>query len=110
MFVLAVSGFFIHGLRMIGPFSPIHLFSILTLYGLWESISHLRARRFAAHGKAMKSLYFTALLLAGFFTLLPGRRMNEVLFGAYGLEGFVVVLVIGVVAILLLRAGDRTAT
>lgn len=35
-----------------------------------------------AHEKTMKSLYFLALIITGGFTLLPGRVMHTVLFGA----------------------------
>ena len=32
---VAISGLFIHELRMVGPFSPIHILSLLTLASLW---------------------------------------------------------------------------
>lgn len=81
MFVAATSAIFINEIRLVGPFSPIHLFVILTYVGLYQSIRDIRRGRVAAHQAGMKSLYLGALLLAGAFTLLPGRRMNEVLFG-----------------------------
>ncbi len=99
MLVLATSGLFIHEIRMIGPFSPIHLFSFLTYFSLWRAISHLRARRFGAHGKAMKGLYFGALIVAGFFTLLPGRTFNRMLFGDYANEGFAAMLTAAVIVV-----------
>ena len=81
MLVVAISSFFIHTIRLIGPFSPIHLLSILTLVTL--PLAVLRARRgdIAGHRKLMRVLFSAALLIAGLFTLLPGRIMSAVVFG-----------------------------
>lgn len=81
MALVALSSFFIHELRVIGLFSPIHLLSILTLYAIWRAVTLARAGRIAAHKKAMVLTYILALLLTGGFTFLPGRTMYEVLFG-----------------------------
>ena len=35
MVIVAFSGFYIHVLKLVGPFSPIHLLSVLTLASLW---------------------------------------------------------------------------
>ncbi len=78
---VAVSGFFIHTIRWIGPFSPIHALSVLTLWTLVVAISAARRGDIARHRKAMRALFFQALILAGAFTLLPGRIMHSVLFG-----------------------------
>jgi uncharacterized membrane protein len=78
----ATSSWFINDIRMIGPFSPIHIFSIMTYVGLAEGIWHIRHGNLARHRQAMVGLYFGALVLAGAFTLLPGRRMYRVLFGS----------------------------
>jgi uncharacterized membrane protein len=82
MLVVATSAFFINEIRLVGPFSPIHLFSILTYAGLAQGIWHIRHGNVRAHRAAMLGTYFMALGLAGAFTLLPGRRMHDVLFGA----------------------------
>lgn len=79
---VALGSFAIHELRLIGPFSPIHLLSILTLVSLTRAILAARAGRIEAHRKTMVSLYGLALVLTGAFTLLPGRTMHAVLFGA----------------------------
>lgn len=81
MLVTATSALFINEIRLIGPFSPIHLFSLITYAGIAAGIWHIRQGNVQAHRRDMQTLYFTALGLAGAFTLLPGRRMNEVLFG-----------------------------
>jgi uncharacterized membrane protein len=81
MLIAATSAIFINEIRMVGPFSPIHIFVIMTYMGLWEGVREIRRGNVVAHQAAMKSLYLGALLLAGAFTLLPGRRLNVVLFG-----------------------------
>ena len=50
---VAVSSFWIHQIRLFGPWSPIHLLSI----------------------------FAGALVVAGLFTLVPGRIMHTVIFG-----------------------------
>lgn len=82
MLVVATSALFINEIRLIGPFSPIHLFVLLTYAGIGFGIWEIRHGRVEAHQAAMKSTYLGALLLTGAFTLLPGRRMHDVLFGA----------------------------
>ena len=82
MFVVASSALFINEIRLVGPFSPIHIFVLLTYISLAMAIWHIRSGRVAQHRAWMVSLYFGALVLTGAFTLLPGRRMHEVLFGA----------------------------
>ncbi len=80
MVTVAVSSFFINEIRLLGPFSPIHLLSILTLVGLWQAIKCARLGQITAHRRHMRNLFVYALLLAGAFTLLPGRIMHQILF------------------------------
>jgi len=82
MLVVATSALFINEIRLIGPFSPIHLFVVVTYGGLAVAIWRIRRGDVVGHRAAMVTLYFGALLLTGAFTLLPGRRMHDVLFGA----------------------------
>jgi uncharacterized membrane protein len=81
MVVVAGSSFFIHTIRLWGPWSPIHLLSIATLVFLAYAIFLIRRHNVAAHARVMKSLYVGALVVAGIFTFLPGRIMNHVVFG-----------------------------
>lgn len=83
MVFVAVTSFFIHQIRMIGLFSPIHLLSILTLVGLARAIYIVRLGRIAKHQQAMKMLYFGALIVPGLFTLMPGRLMFGVVIGPW---------------------------
>ena len=82
MVLAALSSFFIHTIRTWGPFSPIHLLSVLTLSGAFMVVWSARRRDFISHQRAVKSLYFGAIGIAGFFSFLPGRIMHEVVFGA----------------------------
>jgi len=81
MLIVAVSSFWIHSLRLIGPFSPIHLLSILTLVTLPRAIYLARRGDVAGHRRIMLMLFWFALVGAGLFTLLPGRIMGAVLLG-----------------------------
>ena len=82
MLVVATSAIFINEIKLIGPFSPIHLFVLLTYAGVGYGIWQIRRRNVGAHRATMQATYLGALLLTGAFTLLPGRRMHDVLFGA----------------------------
>jgi uncharacterized membrane protein len=79
--VIAVSSFWIHDIRLIGPFSPIHLLSIFTLVMLPLAVLHARRHRVDQHRKAMIGIFVGALLVAGAFTFVPGRIMHAVAFG-----------------------------
>lgn len=81
MATIAISSFWIHQLRMIGPFSPIHLLSIFTLAVLPLAVLAARRHDVARHRRAMLGLFLGALVVAGLFTLLPGRIMHAVVFG-----------------------------
>jgi uncharacterized membrane protein len=76
-----VSSFFIHTIRMWGPWSPIHLLSLFTLIMLPLGVWHARRHQVARHRRAMAGLFAGALVIAGVFTFLPGRIMHEVIFG-----------------------------
>jgi len=81
MLGVAISSFWIHQIRLWGPWSPIHLLSIFTLItvplGVWQAHRH----RVADHGRIMILIFSGALVIAGLFTLLPGRIMHAVVFG-----------------------------
>jgi uncharacterized membrane protein len=81
MVVVAGTSFWIHDIRMWGPWSAIHLLSIFTLCTLPIAVVHARRHRVIAHRNAMISMFAGALLIAGAFTFLPGRIMHAVAFG-----------------------------
>lgn len=78
---VALSSFAIHDIRLVGPFSPIHLLSVITLVSLVQGLRAARGHRIQAHRQTMKALTWGALITAGLFTLLPGRVMHQVFFG-----------------------------
>lgn len=81
MAVTATSSFWIHEIRLIGDWSPIHILSIVTLANLPFLVLAARRKRFDRHKKIVLSLFTFGLLVAGGFTLLPGRLMHVSLFG-----------------------------
>ena len=84
MVVTALTSFWINGLRVVGPFSPIHLLSLFVLWSLAEAIWQARRGQIAKHRASMQGLYVYAICITGLFTLLPGRLMNFLVFGGAG--------------------------
>jgi uncharacterized membrane protein len=83
MLVVATSALFIHETPLIGPFGPIHILVIVTYVGIGQGLWFVLVRRnMVAHRIAMQSVYVGALLLAGAFAFLPGRRMHAMVFGS----------------------------
>lgn len=78
---VALSSFWIFEIRLIGPFSPIHLLSAYVLVQLVFAVRAARAGRIQEHRKSMKGMVFGALVVAGAFTFLPGRVMYQVVLG-----------------------------
>ena len=81
MFVVAISAFFIHELRLWGPWSPIHLLAIFTLIVLPRGVLHAHRHDVVRHRSVMVGLFVGALVVAGVFTFYPGRIMHAVVFG-----------------------------
>ena len=81
MLIVAVSSFWIHGMQVWGSWSPIHLLSIFVLVMLPLAIWHARRHAVQRHRYTMIGLFSGALVIAGLFTLVPGRIMHKVLFG-----------------------------
>jgi uncharacterized membrane protein len=80
MVVICGTSFWIHDLRVWGPWSPIHLLSVFTLATLPFAILHARRHRVTQHRNAMIAMFAGALLIAGLFTFMPGRIMHAVAF------------------------------
>ena len=78
---VALTGFFIHEIKLLGPFSPIHLLCFVVLASLWSAWRAARKGDTKRHAWTMASLYVLALIVTGGFTLLPGRIMHSVVFG-----------------------------
>ena len=81
MLAVSLSSFWIHELNQFMGFSWIHLLSILVLYSMTMAIIAIRRGNVRAHRIGMLSTFAGALLIAGLFTLMPGRIMHAVVFG-----------------------------
>ena len=81
MAVVAGSSFSIHQIRLVGPWSPIHLLSIFTLAMLVRGVWFARNHNVHRHRLTMTITFAGALVIAGLFTFLPGRIMHTVVFG-----------------------------
>jgi uncharacterized membrane protein len=81
MLAVSVSAFWIHAIRLWGPWSPIHLLAIFTLVMLPIAVLHAGRHRVAQHRWTMIGIFCGALVIAGLFTMVPGRIMHAVVFG-----------------------------
>jgi uncharacterized membrane protein len=82
MMTVAASSFWIHQIRLVGPWSPIHLLSIFTLLMVPLAVWRAHQHRVADHRLIMILIFSGALVVAGLFTLVPGRIMHSVIFGS----------------------------
>ncbi|MDC2857291.1 MULTISPECIES: DUF2306 domain-containing protein [Delftia] len=87
MVCAAVSACFIRDYRLPnwGGYTPVHLLVPLTFAGLGRSFWHLYHGNIAGHRKIMRSVYIGACVVAGLFTLLPGRYLGDLLWQRLGL-------------------------
>ena len=81
MLLVAGSSFAIHGIGQWGAFSAIHILSVIVLVLVPLAVLAARRHHVGRHRLAMISLFAGALVIAGAFTLLPGRIMHRVVFG-----------------------------
>ena len=99
MVAVALSSFTITSFGVVGPFSPIHLLAVWTLWSLYLAIRHVVQGRIALHRVVMRNLYWYGLIIAGLFNFLPGRTTNALFFegkehlGYFVLVGGVALLV-----------------
>ena len=79
--VALASAIFIRDYRLpnIAGYTPIHLLIPVTLYSLFSAFKSLAQGNIAGHRRAMQSLYVSACLVAGAFTLLPQRYLGELI-------------------------------
>jgi len=69
------------GPRVLNHFGWIHLFSFLTVYTVPTAYIAIKKGNVKAHKRKMILLYFGAIIIAGGFTLAPGRYLHELFFG-----------------------------
>jgi uncharacterized membrane protein len=80
MVATALGSFFIEAQRFplhtpLGTFGPIHLLSAFTLWNLWRAVTAIRRGAVTEHRRAMVGA-FAGLVIAGLFTLVPGRTLG----------------------------------
>lgn len=79
MLATAVSAVFIRDYRMpnIAGYTAIHLFVLATFINLFGAFWYLAKKNFKRHQHFMQGLYFGGCVVAGAFTLLPGRYLGN---------------------------------
>lgn len=107
MVLTSFSTFFIHDLKTVGNFSPIHLLSVYVIAGSALAIRAARRRDIRAHRAHVAGMYFGGIVVAGLFTLVPNRVMGAMIFD--GASGFASVLAAAVVSALFVAAGALAA-
>lgn len=68
------------GPRVFNHFGWIHSFSFLTIYSVPTAYLAIRKGNVKSHQRKMMLLYFGAIIIAGGFTLAPGRYLHELFF------------------------------
>jgi uncharacterized membrane protein len=83
MVAAALSAIFIRDFDLpnVWGYTPIHLLVPLTALGLYRAFTALANRDFSEHRRQMQRLYIAACLIAGAFTLLPGRYLGNLIWG-----------------------------
>ncbi len=83
MLLISASSFFVHGhgFRLWRSWSPIHLLSVFTPIMLVAAVRAARRHDVRTHAIIMISIFAGALVIAGLFTLVPGRIMHDVVLG-----------------------------
>lgn len=75
---VAISSFWI---KTSGSYSWIHLLSIGTLIALTIGVTMVKLKHIGQHQRWMRNTYFGGLIIAGGFTLMPGRLIGQWLWG-----------------------------
>ena len=85
MLATSVTAFFIRDFNLpnLNGFTPIHLLIPVTLGGLFFGLRAMLAGNFKAHRWGMWTVYISACLIAGAFTLLPGRYLGRLVWGTW---------------------------
>ena len=67
------------GMLNVWGFTPIHLLTIFVSVMLPYAVYTARTHNIEAHRKTMKGIYWGGCIVAGFFTLVPGRFLGNLL-------------------------------
>ena len=84
MTVTAIAALFIHqipAIDIVYGFGPIHIFSVVTLWGVAGALRGAWSHNIKMHRSSMLGVYIGGILIAGTFAFLPGRIMHAMVFG-----------------------------
>jgi uncharacterized membrane protein len=70
-----------YNLPNIAGITPIHAFTVWVAWKLPQGVWQIRQGRVQAHRQTMRGIYQGGCLIAGVFTLLPGRFLGNWLWG-----------------------------
>jgi uncharacterized membrane protein len=81
MLATAISACFIRDFQLpnIAGYTPIHLLVPLTIGSIVQAFRYLAQGNIRGHQKTMQYTYISTCLVAGAFTLLPGRYLGNLL-------------------------------
>ena len=85
MLMTAISAIFIRDFSLpnIAGYTPIHILVPVVFVSLFMAFRALFRRDISRHRGWMKSLYFSACIGAGTFTLLPNRFLGQLVWGQW---------------------------
>lgn len=85
MLITATSAIFIrdYSLPNIAGYTPIHLLVPVAYTGLFLAFWHLARGNITGHRLSMVWTYIGACIVAGVFTLLPGRYLGQLVWGQW---------------------------
>lgn len=85
MLVAATSALFIRDFELpnIAGYTPIHLLIPVTFFMLFTAFRFLAHNNITGHRKTMQRLYLGACVVAGGFTLLPGRYLGHLVWSQW---------------------------
>jgi uncharacterized membrane protein len=85
MLATALTAVFIRDFNLpnIWGYTPIHLLIPLTLFSLYKAFRFLAAGHITGHRQTMQWLYFSACIVTGAFTLVPGRYLGNLVWGQW---------------------------
>lgn len=85
MVITATTALFIRDYRLpnLAGYTPIHLLVPYVFICLFGGFWFLARKNIAAHRKTMQSTYIGACVIAGVFTLLPGRYLGQLVWGQW---------------------------
>jgi uncharacterized membrane protein len=81
MIAAALTAIFIRDFNLpnIAGYTPIHLLIPITFFSLYRAFVYVLQGNIQGHRKTMQTLYISACVVAGGFTLLPTRYLGKLI-------------------------------